>query len=62
MTDYADHISTVSTESVRKKVGRGFVPGAPDLDGICHCDPQPESSPIGECPTCRRLDVRKAFA
>lgn len=50
------HISTVPTERV---------PGAGcyvDLDGLCHCEPQPESSPIGECPRCKRLDARKAFA
>jgi hypothetical protein len=29
-------------------------------DGICHCNPQPESSPVGECPRCHRLDARKA--
>lgn len=31
-------------------------------DGICHCDPQPESSALGECPQCHRLDPRKAYA
>lgn len=31
-------------------------------DGLCHCDPQPDSSPIGECPACHRLDPRKAYA
>ena len=29
-------------------------------DGICHCDPQPESGGLGECPRCHRLDLRKA--
>ena len=33
-----------------------------DPDGICHCEPQPESSAIGECQRCHRLDIRKAFA
>lgn len=26
--------------------------------GVCCCDPQPESSPVGECPDCRKLDRR----
>lgn len=52
------HISTVPTEVLQGST-RG---GAPDLDGLCHCDPQPDSSPIGECPRCRRLDARKALA
>ena len=49
------HISTVSTERVQ---GAG---GHFDLDGLCHCDPQPDSDNVGMCPRCKRLDVRKAF-
>lgn len=33
-----------------------------ESDGICHCAPAPESSAVGECPRCHRLDIRKAFA
>lgn len=31
-------------------------------DGICHCDPQPDSDGLGMCPKCHRLDFRKSFA
>lgn len=31
-------------------------------DGLCVCDPRPESSAIGECPDCHRLDPGKAYA
>lgn len=51
------HISTIETYSTDPYAEPIYQP-----DGICHCDPQPDSSPVGECPRCRRLDLRKAFA
>lgn len=53
-----EHISTAWTESLQG-ARHGSVR---EPDGICHCDPQPENSAIGECPRCRRLDIRKALA
>lgn len=51
----AGHISTVPTNDRAHRVTY-------DPDGVCHCDPQPESDAIGECPRCRRLDIRKSRA
>jgi hypothetical protein len=50
------HISTIPVEPY---------PGAarleePEPDGLCHCDPQPDSDGVGMCPQCLRLDYRKA--
>ncbi len=50
------HISTVPAVPYQ-----GCWTVEPEPDGICHCTPQPESSAIGECPRCHRLDARKAF-
>lgn len=36
------------------------VPPEHDTDGLCHCDPTPEPSAIGECPTCKRLNPQHA--
>lgn len=53
------HISTVGNGKVIQ-IGRRVRISNFDRDGICHCDPQPDSSPWGECPQCHRLDARTA--
>lgn len=56
------HISSPTTVA-QTGTNHGFDPmRGVEPDGICHCDPQPDSSPIGECPNCHRLDPRKAYA
>lgn len=50
------HIGT-SGSHVRLDPTRGVEP-----HGLCVCDPRPQSSPIGECPSCHRLDPGKAYA
>jgi hypothetical protein len=48
------HISNVPVWSADRYAAATY-----DLDGLCHCDPQPDTTAIGECPHCHRLDPHK---
>ncbi len=51
------HISTVPTDAHTGGKGTGAMSCEPH--GLCVCSPRPESSPVGECPSCHRLDPAK---
>jgi hypothetical protein len=51
------HISTVP---IYPHGSNGNTEPVYELDGLCHCAQQGESSPIGMCRRCFRLDRAKA--